>query len=133
MRLSKIGSIFSTLVRISLRKRASPGTVHLQAGFINVLATGFEGGEMEDKVIKEMQSLLIQLKIIRDNVNRWDTLWASYEGCYKEMSGAEVRAFNAELHVIANNTMNELSSIMKYLLKKSVPFEERSTSNRIRC
>ena len=73
---------------------------------------------MEDKVRKEMQSPLIQLKLkmIRDNVDRWDALWASYEGRYKEMSEAETRAFNAELHVIANDTMNELSAIRKKLV-----------------
>lgn len=83
---------------------------------------------MEDKVRKEMQSPLIQLKLkmIRDNVDRWDSLWASYEGRYKDMSEAEIRAFNAELHVIANDTMNELSSIRKRLLKKGVPFEKKS-------
>lgn len=93
---------------------------------------------MEDKVRKEMQSPLIQLKlkIIRDNVDRWDALWASHEGRYKEMSEEEIRAFNAELHVIANDTMNELSSIRKRLLKMSVPFEEKrpdkSSSSRLR-
>ena len=93
-----------------------------------------EGDEMEDKVRKEMQSPLIQLKLkmIRDNVDRWDALWASYGGRYKEMSEAETRAFNAELHVIANDTMNELSSIRKQLSKKSVPFEEKSASGRLR-
>ena len=84
---------------------------------------------MEDKVRKEMQSPLIQLKlkIIKDNVDRWDTLWASHKGRYKDMSEAEIRAFNAELHVIANDTMNELSSIRKKLVKASVPFEEKPT------
>ena len=84
---------------------------------------------MGDKVRKEMQSPLIQLKlkIIKDNVDRWDALWASCEGRYKEMSEAEIRAFNAELHVIANDTMNELSSIRKKLVKASVPFEEKPT------
>lgn len=74
-----------------------------------------------------MQSPLIQLKLkmIRDNVNRWDTLWASYEGRYKEMSEDEIKAFNAELHVIATDTMNELSSIRKRLIEASVPFEEK--------
>ena len=83
---------------------------------------------MEDKVRKEMQSPLIQLKlkIIKDNIDRWDTLWASHKERYKDMSEAEIRAFNAELHVIANDTMNELSSIRKRLLKMSVPFEENS-------
>ena len=73
-----------------------------------------------------MQSPLIQLKLkmIRDNVDRWDALWASYEGRYKGMSEDEIRAFNAELRVIANDTMNELSSIRKRLSRKSVPFEE---------
>ena len=82
---------------------------------------------MENKFRKEMQSPLIQLKLkmIRDNVNRWDTLWASYEGRYKEMSEDEIKAFNAELHVIATDTMNELSSIRKRLIKTSVPFEEK--------
>ena len=81
---------------------------------------------MEDKVRKEMQSPLIQLKLkmIRDNVDRWDALWASYEGRYKGMYEDEIRAFNAELRVIANDTMNELSSIRKRLSRKSVPFEE---------
>lgn len=85
-----------------------------------------------------MQSPLIQLKlkIIKDNVDRWDALWASCEGRYKEMSEDEIRAFNAELHVIANDTMNELSSIRNRLLKKSVPFEEKSpdksSSSRLR-
>lgn len=93
---------------------------------------------MEDKVRKEMQSPLIQLKLkmIRNNVDRWDALWASHEGHYKEMSEDEIRAFNAELHVIANDTMNELSSIRKRLLKMSVPFEEKSpdksSSSRLR-
>ena len=97
-----------------------------------------EGDEMEDKVRKEMQSPLIQLKLkmIRNNVDRWDALWASHEGHYKEMSEDEIRAFNAELHVIANDTMNELSSIRKRLLKMSVPFEEKSpdksSSSRLR-
>lgn len=81
---------------------------------------------MEEKVRKEMQSPLIQLKLkmIRDSVDRWDALWASYEGRYKGMSEDEIRAFNAELRVIANDTMNELSSIRKRLSRKSVPFEE---------
>ena len=76
-----------------------------------------------------MQSPLIQLKlkIIKDNVDRWDTLWASHKERYKDMSEAEIRAFNAELHVIANDTMNELSSIRKKLVKASVPFEEKPT------
>lgn len=89
---------------------------------------------MEDKIRKEMQSPLIQLKLkmIRDNVDRWDALWASYEGRYKGMSEDEIRAFNAELRVIANDTMNALSSIRKQLLKKSVPFEEKSASKRLR-
>ena len=79
---------------------------------------GIEGDEMEDKVRKEMQRPLIQLKLkmVRDNVDRWDALWASYEGRYNEMSEAETRAFNAELHVIANDTMNELSAIRKKLV-----------------
>lgn len=82
---------------------------------------------MENKFRKEMQNPLIQLKLkmIRDNVNRWDTLWASYEGRYKEMSEDEIKAFNAELHVIATDTMNELSSIRKRFIKASVPFEEK--------
>lgn len=89
---------------------------------------------MEDKIRKEMKSPLIQLKLkmIRDNVDRWDALWASHEGLYKEMAEDEIRAFNAELHVIASDTMNELSSIRKRLSKKSVPFEEKSTSKRFR-
>lgn len=37
-----------------------------------------EGDGMENKVRKEMESPLIQLKMIRDNVNHWDVLWASY-------------------------------------------------------
>lgn len=84
---------------------------------------------MENKIRKEMQSPLIQLKlkIIRDIVNRWDVLWASHKGRYKEMSEAEIKAFNAELHVIATDTMNELSSIRKRLIKTSVPFEEKSS------
>lgn len=86
---------------------------------------------MDNKGRKEMQTPLIQLKLkmIRDNVDRWDALWASYEGRYKEMPEDEIRAFNAELHVIANDTMNELSSIRKKLVKASVPFEERSPSH----
>ena len=72
-----------------------------------------------------MQSPLIQLKLkmIRDNIDRWDALWTSHEGRYKEMSEAEIKAFNAELHVIASDTMNEISLIRKQLSKKSVPFE----------
>lgn len=82
---------------------------------------------MENKFKKEMQNPLIQLKLkmIRVNVNRWDALWASYEGCYKEMLEDEIKAFNAELLVIAIDTMNELTSIRKQLSKKSVPFEEK--------
>ena len=82
---------------------------------------------MEDKVRKEMQRPLIQLKLkmVRDNFDHWDALWASYEERYKEMSEDELRSFNAELHVIANDTMNELSSIRKQLLKSSVPLKKR--------
>ena len=43
------------------------------------------------------------------------------------MSEDELRAFNAELHVIASDTMNELSSIWKRLIKVSVPFEEKTS------
>ena len=92
---------------------------------------------MEDKVRKEMQSPLIQLKLksIKDNVDRWDSLWASHEGRYKEMSEDELRAFNAKLHVIASDTMNELSSIRKRLIRVSVPFEEKppEKSSSLRC
>ena len=53
---------------------------------------------MENKFRKEMQNPLIQLKLkmIRDNVNRWDTLWVSYEGRYKEMSEDEIKAKAAD-------------------------------------
>lgn len=82
---------------------------------------------MVNKVRKEMQTPLMQLKLkmIQDNVERWDSLWASYEGHYQEMSDVETRVFYAELHVIANDTMNELSSIRKQLLKNSVPLKKR--------
>ena len=118
---------FSTLARINQRRRVSPETVHFACSFHRCHCEGNEGDEMENKFRKEMQSPLIQLKLkmIRDNVNRWDTLWASYEGRYKEMSEDEIKAFNAELHVIATDTMNELSSIRKRLIKVSVPFEEK--------
>ena len=53
MRLSKIGSIFSTLVRISLRKRASPGTVHLQAGFSNAIERGLKETKWKTKSEKK--------------------------------------------------------------------------------
>lgn len=43
-------------------------------------------------------------------------------------SDDEIRAFNAELNVIATDTMNELSAIRKQLAKSSVPFEEKSAS-----
>ena len=42
------------------------------------------------------------------------------------MSDVETRGFYAELRVIANDTMNELSSIRKQLLKNSVPFGEKT-------
>ncbi|HIV98765.1 MAG TPA: hypothetical protein IAB12_03170 [Candidatus Ornithospirochaeta avicola] len=42
------------------------------------------------------------------------------------MSEDEIRAFDAGLHVIANDTMNELSLIRKKLVKASVPFEEKT-------
>ena len=45
MRLPKIRSIFSTLARISQKRRASLGTVHLQADSIIVIATGLKVSE----------------------------------------------------------------------------------------
>lgn len=52
---------------------------------------------MVNKVRKEMQTPLMQLKLkmIQDNVERWDSLWASYEGHYQEMTDVETRVFYA--------------------------------------
>ena len=115
-------------------KKSQPWSCAFASWFQQCHCERIEGDEMEDKIKKEMKSPLIQLKLkmIRDNVDRWDALWISHEGRYKGMSEAEIRAFNAELHVIASDTMNELSLIRKQLSKKSVPFEEKSASMRLR-
>lgn len=86
---------------------------------------------MIDKVKEERPSSLIQLKLesICDNIDCGNSLWASYEGRYREMSEDEIRVFTAEFHFIANDTMNELSSIMKQLARASVHFKEKPLSH----
>ncbi len=127
MRPSKKGGAFFHSCKNQSEKKSQSWTVHFARRFHRCHCERVEGDEMENKFKKEMQNPLIQLKLkmIRDNVNRWDALWASYEGYYKEMSEDEIKAFNAELLVIATDTMNELSSIRKMHIKTSVPFEEK--------
>ncbi len=81
---------------------------------------------MEYKVIKEMQTLSMQLKLkmIWNNVEHWDTLWSSYEERYQEMTEEEMRDFNGKLHVLANHTINDLSVIRRRLSEVGVSFDD---------
>lgn len=68
------------------------------------------------------------------NVDRWDKIWNSIEGQrYVEMTDDERRNINAELKVLATDTMNELSAIKRELYRESVPFEEKSQSHPSSC
>lgn len=61
-------------------------------------------------------STLDRLRIERicKNVEEWDSLWKSVEGDkYLNMTSEEIRSFNATLNVIANDTMNTLSALIK--------------------
>ena len=56
----------------------------------------------------------LRIERICKNVKEWDSLWKSVEGDrYLNMTSEEIRNFNATLNVIANDTMNTLSSLQK--------------------
>ena len=56
----------------------------------------------------------LRIERICKNVKEWDSLWKSVEGDrYLNMTAEEIRNFNATLNVIANDTMNTLSSLQK--------------------
>ena len=55
-----------------------------------------------------------RIQRIDDYVARWDALWQSVDdGKYALMSPEEKRRFNADLHVIETNTINELSALRR--------------------
>lgn len=73
-----------------------------------------------NKTHEELSALspLNRLRIERicKNVKEWDFLWKDVEGArYLNMTPEEIRNFNAMLNVIANDTMNTLSSLKKSL------------------
>lgn len=80
-------------------------------------------------------SLLDRIRIdsIRDNVERWDSLWSSVRDIYSSLSNDEIRASNTKLTVLANSTMNELSalraSLNKKVLSEEVPILASSESD----
>ena len=54
----------------------------------------------------------MRIQRIDDYVARWDALLQSVDdGKYALMSPEEKRRFNADLHVIETNTINELSAL----------------------
>ncbi len=56
----------------------------------------------------------LRIQRIDRYVDQWDALWASVDdGRYALMSPEEVRRFNADLHVIETNTLNELSALRR--------------------
>ena len=70
----------------------------------------------ESRAAKAELSPVMKRKIepVCDAVDRWSVLWGSVEGRYSQMSMDEVRAFNAQLNVLACNTMNDLVYIRHY-------------------
>lgn len=71
-----------------------------------------------NKMPEKMSALssLDRLRIERicKNVEEWDSLWKTVAGDkYLNMASEEIRNFNATLNVIANDTMNTLSSLQK--------------------
>lgn len=78
--------------------------------------------------------LSMKLKMVWKNVDRWNKIGNSIEGQhYIEMTEDERRNINAELKVMASDTMNELSAIKRELSRASVPFEEKSQSHLSPC
>ena len=56
----------------------------------------------------------MRLERIDNYVDRWDELWNSVDdGRYALMSPEEKRRFNADLHVIETNIINELSALRR--------------------
>ena len=71
-----------------------------------------------NKMPEKMSALssLDRLRIERicKNVEEWDSLWKTVAGDkYLNMASEEIKSFNATLNVIANDTMNTLSSLKK--------------------
>lgn len=81
---------------------------------LSVIGEGKSMNKTHEKV--SVLSPLDRLRIERicKNVKEWDSLWKSVEGDrYLNMTFEEIRNFNATLNVIANDTMNTLSSLQK--------------------
>lgn len=56
----------------------------------------------------------MRLERINNYVDCWDALWQSVDdGRYALMSPEEKRNFNADLHVIETNVINELSALRR--------------------
>ena len=56
----------------------------------------------------------LRIEMISKNIEDRDCLWESIaENVYMSMTMEEMRKFNAALNVIANDTMNTLSSLRK--------------------
>ena len=56
----------------------------------------------------------LRIQRIERYVDQWNALWASVDdGQYALMSPEEVRRFNAALHVIETNALNELSALRR--------------------
>lgn len=81
---------------------------------LSVIGKGKSMDRTQEKL--SVLSPLNRLRIERicKNVKEWDSLWKSVEGDrYLNMTAEEIRNFNATLNVIANDTMNTLSSLQK--------------------
>lgn len=55
-----------------------------------------------------------RIERICKNVKEWDSLWKTVAGDkYLNMTSEEIKSFNTTLNVIANDTMNTLSALIK--------------------
>lgn len=75
-------------------------------------------GKAMDKTHRKVSALSpldrLRIEMISKNIEDWDCLWESIaENVYMSMTMEEMRKFNAALNVIANDTMNTLSSLRK--------------------
>lgn len=78
------------------------------------MGSSFLGNVTAEKEEEVMTLNDMRLERINNYVDCWDALWQSVDdGRYALMSPEEKRRFNADLHVIKTNTINEFSALRR--------------------